>query len=106
MNLTKIKIISGGKPYNTYVETEDGQRLKGVTHVQWGVSVDSVSRAVITFLDVECSVTTKACLDRPPKVIARTLWDRWAEPLLHPVTVPFEPWVKTALVHHNAESAF
>lgn len=25
----------------------------------------------------------------------RTLRERWIEPILHPITVPFEPWVKT-----------
>jgi hypothetical protein len=22
-------------------------------------------------------------------------WDRWVEPMIHPVLLPFEPWVKT-----------
>jgi hypothetical protein len=30
--------------------------------------------------------------------IPRTFRERWIEPLLHPVTVPFEPWVKETLL--------
>ena len=29
--------------------------------------------------------------------LPRTFEERWVRPVLHPATVPFEPWVKTRL---------
>lgn len=31
-------------------------------------------------------------------VVSRTFEERWINPILHPVTVPFEPWIKTKKV--------
>jgi hypothetical protein len=29
------------------------------------------------------------------KTVQRTFQERWIDPILHPITIPFEPWIKT-----------
>lgn len=36
--------------------------------------------------------------EREDCVVKKSLQERWITPLLHPVTVPFEPWVKTKTI--------
>ena len=37
MKTTKLKIISDGTPLRTYVETEDGVRIDGITKLEWSI---------------------------------------------------------------------
>ena len=44
----KVKIISDGTPRGTkLVNAETGEKLEGVTSVEWHISVDRLSEAVI-----------------------------------------------------------
>ena len=36
--------------------------------------------------------------EQQERVVKKSFRERWIEPIKHPVTVPFEPWVKTKTI--------
>ena len=89
----KIKIISDGTLGNTrFVDAETGEVVKGmlVSAVTWRVDVEHYATVDLTLVNVPVEVVGEIIKYRVP----RTFYRRWIFPILHPVVVPFEPWVR------------
>jgi hypothetical protein len=54
-DMTKLRIVSDGTPAGTYVETSEGKRVDGITHIEWRLGVDDM-RAVATLKFVDAKL--------------------------------------------------
>lgn len=63
----KLKIVSDGTPMGTFVMDEDGNRVEGVTEIEWNIGVDRVGKCRLAFnlaaIEVETKVEETAQLE-------------------------------------------
>ncbi len=55
----KLKIVSDGTPMGTRVEDEKGNRLDGVTSVEWDAGIDRLATCTLELTGVPVEVTSE-----------------------------------------------